>query len=62
MSDGDAIGKEVAEFIRCPDDRFESLALTLFAHQFAANAPYRAYCEALDAVPRGIRSWREIRP
>jgi hypothetical protein len=44
-----------------PDDaRFESLALRVFAYQFAANAPYRRFCERRGLRPESVRRWQEI--
>jgi hypothetical protein len=39
---------------------FETLALDLFAAQFATNAPYRAWCERRGTTPASVASWREI--
>lgn len=41
-------------------DRFNRLALEVFAHQFAKNRPYNAYCRNRGAEPAGITCWREI--
>ncbi|NNM29597.1 MAG: long-chain fatty acid--CoA ligase, partial [Akkermansiaceae bacterium] len=54
------IRRGVEEFIRSPDGRFSALAVALFAHQFEANRPYRAYCEALGATPDGVGAWDEV--
>lgn len=43
-----------------PDDAFEALALDIFALQYASNAPYRAYCEALGIVPDRVVAWQDI--
>lgn len=43
-----------------PEDEFNRLALEVFAHQFAGNAPYRAYCAARGAHPGAISSWKEV--
>ncbi len=39
---------------------FDALALELFRIQFAANAPFRALCQARGVSPDGVASWREI--
>lgn len=39
---------------------FAELSLEVFWHQFAENAAYRNYCEALGKTPETITSWREI--
>lgn len=39
---------------------FAQLSLEVFRHQFAENAAYRNYCEALGKHPETISSWREI--
>jgi hypothetical protein len=43
---------------RC--DRFEEIALEVFAFQFEYNAPYRRLCEHRGVLPGRIRSWEEI--
>lgn len=55
---------EPAEADRWPadDERFDALALELFAFQFERCTPYRRYCEARGRTPRDVRSWREIPP
>ncbi len=45
---------------RADDDRFERLALDLFAFQFEANAPYGRFCAARDATPQSVTSWRDV--
>lgn len=39
---------------------FAELSLEVFWHQFAENAAYRNYCEALGKHPENVPSWREI--
>jgi hypothetical protein len=39
---------------------FAELSLEVFWHQFAENAAYRKYCEALGKNPENTISWREI--
>jgi hypothetical protein len=44
-----------------PDEAaFDRLALRLFAHQYEALAPYRAYCQRRGALPQRLRHWSEI--
>jgi hypothetical protein len=40
--------------------QFNSLALELFALQFAHNAPYRRLCEARGVSPRSVTDWMQI--
>ena len=42
------------------DAAFDGLARETFAAQFAACAPYRAYCERTGRTPEAIRHWTEI--
>lgn len=42
------------------DDRFNELALRLFAYQFSVNIPYQKYCEKRGIVPGEIDSWEQI--
>ncbi len=39
---------------------FEREALTVFAHQFERNAPYRRYCLRQDRTPSTVADWRDI--
>lgn len=39
---------------------FEQLALDVFAHQYEANLPYRAFCDALGQHPGNLADWRAI--
>lgn len=44
-----------------PDDaRFNALAQRVFAYQFAANAPYRRFCERRGVRPPDVRDWRDV--
>ena len=45
---------------RGDDARFDRLALELFAFQFAANPPYRRFCEARGTTPERVTDWREV--
>ncbi len=42
------------------EQRFERLALALFAWQFTHCDPYRRFCEGRGATPPGISRWQEI--
>jgi hypothetical protein len=42
------------------DAEFDALALAVFAHQYARNAPYRAYCDRRGATPETVRAWTEV--
>jgi hypothetical protein len=39
---------------------FEPLALAVFAYQYRANAPYRAYCDATGRDSGNVWAWRDI--
>ncbi len=41
-------------------DGFDRVALDVFVYQYAANHPYRAYCERRGARPETITHWSEI--
>lgn len=59
----DPLVADILDFIAadgCTDDQFDALALRLFAHQYAANAPYRRFCQKRGATVRNVRSWRNI--
>ena len=51
-----AIAGEVA----LDDAGFDRLARAAFAAQYAANAPYRRFCDLRGATPATIGSWQEI--
>ncbi len=52
---------QVLAYIDQPDaSDFDDLALAVFAHQYAANRPYRAFCESRGAAPSSLSSWRQI--
>ncbi len=42
------------------EPEFNRLALTVFAHQFAHNRPYAAYCRARRRTPETVSDWRQI--
>jgi len=59
------LDREVLRWMREPewrrdDERFESLALRLFAHQSEHCAPYRRFCEGRGATPRSVRHSGEV--
>jgi hypothetical protein len=43
-------------------DRFETLALAVFAHQFEHCAPYREYCRSRGGTPQSVTTWEDIPP
>ena len=54
---------QILEFIAmdgCTDGQFDQLALQLFAHQYAANAPYRSFCQRRGATVRSVKTWSDI--
>jgi hypothetical protein len=52
----------IAEGATSPSDeeRFERLALELFAYQHRHNPAYRRFCDALGVDAKAVRSWRDI--
>ena len=42
------------------EERFQALALRLYAYQFAANRPYQKYCQRRHATPDTVQHWHEI--
>lgn len=43
-----------------PEADFEALALGIFAHQYAANAPYRRFCDRRGATPGTVRRAADV--
>lgn len=43
-----------------PEERFNSLALRVFAHQFRHNLPYAYFCRRRGRTPDSVGSWQEI--
>ena len=44
-----------------PDDaEFDALAREVFAHQYACNAPYRAFCDRRGATPATVGRWEDV--
>ncbi len=60
------LDRAILEFIgrgidQPPDEAaFNTLALRLFAHQFAHNLPYRRLCERRGRIPATVTDWRQI--
>lgn len=44
----------------CTDAQFDEMALRLFAHQFAANAPFQSFCRLRGITTRNVKSWADI--
>jgi hypothetical protein len=42
------------------EPEFDRLALAVFRHQHARNAPYAALCEARGVTPAGVAHWTEV--
>ncbi len=65
MSGEDALRADVLRHLRAgagaaPEPAaFAALALRAFAHQYARNAPYRAYCDRRGLTPASVRDWRD---
>jgi len=49
-------------FIRSPGDEaaFRAAALEVFAHQYAADAPYRRLCDRRGATPAAVTRWEDV--
>jgi hypothetical protein len=43
-----------------PDEEFDALARAVFAHQYACNAPYRAFCDRRGATPDSVAAWLDV--
>lgn len=52
--------QKLLEWMRGGSGCFEEMALEGFAVQFAGNAAYRRYCEALGRTPETVVGWLEI--
>ncbi len=44
------------------DEAFNRLAMRLFRYQFAANAPYRKFCQWRRRTPESVAGWMEVPP
>lgn len=57
---------ELAAAIRAsgasPPFPFDAWALRVFAHQYARNAPYRAFCERRGVSPDNVAVWDDVPP
>ena len=42
------------------EEEFDRLARAVFAHQFACNPPYRAFCERRGVSPATVAHWGEV--
>jgi hypothetical protein len=61
MTERPAEVERALRFIRDPSgDDFESVALSVFAHQFTCNEPYRRLCLSRGRAPDTVRTWEEI--
>jgi len=61
------LDRAILEWMREPlwtedEERFEALALELFAHQFEHCPPYQRFCERRAATPASLGGWRAIPP
>ena len=45
-----------------PEERFETLALRVFRHQFETNPVFRGFCEGRGATPDALTSWADVPP
>jgi phenylacetate-coenzyme A ligase PaaK-like adenylate-forming protein len=59
------IDRRVLEWMREPrwtysENRFEELALELFAFQFEHCEIYRRFCEGRGQTPQNVKTWRQI--
>jgi hypothetical protein len=60
IEEPDAV-RQALRLIQDPlNSRFEEVALTVFAHQFEHNAPYRRFCEHRGRSPGRVEDWTEI--
>lgn len=51
----------VRAMIANPDpDRFNEIALTLFAFQFSTNQPYRQFARSLARTPDSVTRWQDV--
>ncbi|HJO23583.1 MAG: long-chain fatty acid--CoA ligase [Myxococcota bacterium] len=60
-----ALDERVLEWIAEPlwghdEERFDELALDLFAFQFTHCTPYGRFCTGRGHTPESVRSWREV--
>jgi hypothetical protein len=43
-----------------PDELFNAHVRAIFAHQYAHNKPYRAFCDGRGASPATVYTWRDV--
>lgn len=58
----ESLEDDLLAFVAAGMGEFETLALRLFAYQYARNEPYQALCRHRALTPEGIESWRDIPP
>jgi len=46
--------------VSASEERFNALALRLFAHQFQHNVPFQRYCQQRGKTLRSVRHWHDI--
>ena len=59
----DALVHDLLAFITEPssgEERFNALALRVFAHQFQHNLPFQRYCQQRGKTLRNVRHWHDI--
>ena len=57
----DRIGEDPDPFAALDDEApFDALARAVFAFQFEANAPYRAFCERRGRTPDRVSRWQDV--
>lgn len=56
----DEIASLIEAGVDADADRFDALALEVFAFQYGNNEPYARYCDALGVHPRSVTDWGEI--
>ena len=64
--DGVALRSTLADLFTTPfdttveDDRFNDVALRVFAYQYERNAPYAAYCDRRGRTPVTVAHWTHV--
>ncbi len=54
------LNDKIERFIRTSEGDFDALAMELFAYQFEKNAPYQAFCQAIEKTPQTVGRWQDI--
>jgi hypothetical protein len=62
VSGAGTLHADVRAFIESGVGDFDDLALRLFAHQYAHDAPYRRFCDGRGVTPETATSWRDVPP